>query len=201
MDPTLRNLVFKTSGSKKRNRKSSSRTIIIKTLSLPYILQSHMKIRQLRLQIKDKKVIVTEDENRARAIMKQRTLSLTLEPKLHQFREIVNHQRQIYVEDQRVLKKRRKHIMQASELIKNAIECNHMFDKKLIEGYESYNADRQQLQVMVRRLKLRRHKMCRQLLHIFPFRTVRDATNTQNVLSCVLLYIVHCIACVCAMVF
>ena len=66
------------------------------------------------------------------------------------------------------MEKRKEALLAACAAISLSIADNKLSNRKVIDAIDSYHADRHQLASLDRKLKLRQHKMCRQLLHIFP---------------------------------
>ncbi|ETO27030.1 hypothetical protein RFI_10100, partial [Reticulomyxa filosa] len=55
--------------------------------------------------------------------------------------------------------------------------CIYTHDMIALQKYEKFNEDRQILQLNDRRLRLRQHKMCSQLIHIFPIGMKHEENN------------------------
>merc|ERR1712176_267815 len=88
-------------------------------------------------------------------------------------------QQEALLEEERgVIEKRKLALLSACDVLQRCIAYNN--NKKVIDAIDSYHADRMNLQTFDRKLKLRQHKMCRQLLHIFPFRRIRNASTSTN---------------------
>ena len=131
------------------------------------------RIISLRREIETRQREVNSLKVKATAVMKEKQKALPYrEPIL--LVSFVDKQEELLKEEKTVVEKRRQTILRAAKVIESGMAFNTTFDMKFIEAYESYNADRQNLQMLERKLKLRQHKMCRQLLHIFPFRRVRS---------------------------
>eukprot|EP01083_Nonionella_stella_P013178 37143_1 len=171
--------------SKPRKKKSRKRTstklkapiINVSTYSL---LIQNCKISERRCEIDELDFEVEILRKKSRNIMQRRALALQVYPRVANLKKLVIQQETMLEEERRVINKRKEALLSACEIIKNCIAYNKLSNKKVIDAIDSYHADRLHLQTYDRKLKLRQHKMCRQLLHIFPFRRIRNATEGNN---------------------
>lgn len=148
------------------------------TISAYWLLLQHRKMIDQQPKIEELKSEVESLRIRARKILEQKVLELQMNSRLNHLRETVERQDALLEEERKVIEKRKLALLSACDVIKECITYNN--NKKVIDAIDSYHADRMNLQKFDRKLRLRQHKMCRQLLHIFPFRRVRNASNSTN---------------------
>lgn len=163
-----------------QKRRSTNIKVPIHTTSAYYLLMQYKKMSEKTSKIDEIEVEVDILRKKSREIMKKRELSLQVYPHLTHLRNLVKKQELLLDEERKVIKKRKEALLNACDVIKSCIAYNKISNKKVIDAIDSYHADRHHLQTFDRKLKLRQHKMCRQLLHIFPFRRVRDVRSGQS---------------------
>eukprot|EP01083_Nonionella_stella_P297370 1009883_1 len=139
-----------------------------------------MALKQRKKFELNKEVEILREKSRIIMQTKRESASIQIYPRLQHLRNLLVQQEALLQEERRVIEKRKEALLNACQVIKSCIAYNKISNKKVIDAIDSYHADRHHLQTFDRKLKLRQHKMCRQLLHIFPFRRVRNASNANN---------------------
>eukprot|EP01084_Bolivina_argentea_P237841 399617_1 len=161
-------------GHHKRRSTNLKIAITHQTMSAYKLILQYTKMAQTKRKIEELDEEVEQLRTKSRAIMKKRELSQQVYPHINYLRNLVQRQEALLEEERKVIKKRKDNLLNACSVIQHSIAYNKLSNKKVIDAIDSYHADRHHLQTYDRKLKLRQHKMCRQLLHIFPFRRVRD---------------------------
>ena len=175
-NPTMSSSKLKRSSS----RRSTKINIPINRTAVRTLLLRHYEITQKKAAVSELDSEIQSLREKARDIMRIRQRQLAVYPRIAHLRNLAQREEALLEEERKVIDKRKEALLNACDLIKSCIAYNKISNKKVIDAIDSYHADRHHLQTFDRKLKLRQHKMCRQLLHIFPFRRVRNASQSDQ---------------------
>lgn len=162
------------------SRRSTKINIPINRTAVRTLLLRHYEITQKKAAVSELDSEIQSLREKARDIMRIRQRQLAVYPRIAHLRNLAQREEALLEEERKVIDKRKEALLNACDLIKSCIAYNKISNKKVIDAIDSYHADRHHLQTFDRKLKLRQHKMCRQLLHIFPFRRVRNASQSDQ---------------------